>query len=142
VDQQKQPTDQHQDVEQRLRSVGVKPTIQRLEIGRLLFAVPQHLSADQILRRLQKRGSRVSKATVYNTLKLFTQHGLMREISVDSARQFYDSTTHHHHHFYNVDTGELTDINPAALQISQLPELPAGTEAHGVEGVIRVRNKA
>ena len=131
-----------QDIEERLRATGVKPTSQRLEIGTLLLAEPQHMSADQILSRLQKNGSKVSKATVYNTLKLFTEHGLVREVSVDSTRQFYDSTTGHHHHFYNVDSGQLTDINPADLQFSRLPQLPEGTEAQDVEVIVRVRNKA
>ena len=65
----------------------------------------------------------------------------MREISVDATRQFYDSTTHHHHHFYNVDSGELTDIAVNNLKFSQLPELPVGTEAENVEVILRVRNK-
>lgn len=127
-------------VESKLRACGVKPTSQRVEIGAVLVTGPQHMSADQILARLRASGSRVSKATVYNTLKLFTQRGLTREISVDSARQFYDSTTHHHHHFYNVDTGELTDIDPEDLEFSRLPALPLGTEAQHIEVVVRVRN--
>ena len=127
-------------VQERLWAAGVKPTSQRIEIARILLAAPQHMSADQIIVRLQKQGSRVSKATVYNTLKLFTDEGLIREVSVDSSRQFYDSTTGHHHHFYNVDTGELIDIDPMDLQFSKLPELPAGTEAADIEVVVRVRN--
>lgn len=126
--------------EARLRGAGVKLTSQRLEIGALMLATPQHLSADQILTCLQKRGRRVSKATVYNTLKLFTERGLLREVSVDPARQFYDSTTHPHHHFFNVDSGELVDIDAETLQIIGLPELPPGTEAAGVEVIVRVRN--
>ncbi|NND55002.1 MAG: transcriptional repressor [Gammaproteobacteria bacterium] len=128
-------------VEARLRAAGVKPTSQRLEIGRILLSAPQHMSAEQIISRLNSQGSRVSKATVYNTLKLFTDEGLIREVSVDSTRQFYDSTTGHHHHFYNVDTCELIDIDPAELRFSQLPELPEGTEAADVEVILRVRNR-
>lgn len=130
-----------QTIEHKLRDCGVKPTSQRLEIGALLLASPTHMSADQILGELRGRGSRVSKATVYNTLKLFTEHGLTREVSIDSSRQFYDSTTYPHHHFYNVDTGDLTDIEPDDLAFSQLPALPLGTEAEIIEVVVRVRNK-
>ncbi len=133
--------EQKQNIEERLRATGVKPTSQRLEIGTLLLSRPQHMSADEILSQLQRAGSKVSKATVYNTLKLFTEQGLIREVSVDSTRQFYDSTTCHHHHFYNVDSGQLTDIDADALQFSRLPDLPAGTEAQDVEVVVRVRNK-
>lgn len=133
---------QKQEIEEQLRVTGVKPTSQRLEIGRILLAEPQHMSADQILGLLQRNGSKVSKATVYNTLKLFTEHGLIREVSVDPTRQYYDSTTHVHHHFYNVDTGELTDIDPEKLQFSELPQLPEGTETEQVEVIVRVRNKS
>ncbi|MBS94478.1 MAG: transcriptional repressor [Chromatiales bacterium] len=130
-----------QQVEQQLRSSGVQPTKQRMEIGILLLATPQHMSADQILGELRTAGSRVSKATVYNTLNLFACRGLVREVSVDSTRQFFDSTIHPHHHFYNIDTGKLTDIGIDELEFSQLPELPSGTEAQDVEVIVRVRNK-
>ena len=127
-------------IAERLRSNGVKPTTQRLEIGMLLLTTPQHMSADQILVDLRKAGSRISKATVYNTLNLFAENKLIREVSIDSTRQFYDSTTHAHHHFYNVDTGELTDIQLDELAFSSLPELPYGTEAHNIEVIVKVRN--
>ena len=128
-------------VSKRLLANGVKPTKQRMEIGMLLLAEPRHMSADQILGGLRNSGSRISKATVYNTLNLFTSHGLLREVSVDSSRQFYDSTTHVHHHFYNVDTGELTDIKRDELAFSSIPELPEGTVAHDIEVIVRIRNK-
>jgi Fur family iron response transcriptional regulator len=129
------------EVENKLRASGVKPTKQRLEIGMLLFAEARHMSADKIIADLKSEGSRVSKATVYNTLNLFTSHNLIREVSVDPERQFYDSTSGPHHHFYNVDTGELIDIGLGELEFSRLPELPPGTEAQDIEVVVRVRNK-
>jgi Fur family iron response transcriptional regulator len=128
-------------IAERLRSSGVKPTTQRLEVGQLLLSMPQHMSADQILGKLRISGSRISKATVYNTLNLFADHKLIREVSVDSTRQFYDSTIEPHHHFYNVDTGSLIDIQQNDLEFSRLPELPEGTEAHNVEVIVRVHNK-
>lgn len=84
-------------------------------------------------------GSRVSKATVYNTLNLFCDKGLLRTVNVDPSRQFYDPTVHSHHHFYNVDTGELTDIPQDAISLDVGTPLPTGTEEAGVEVVIRVR---
>ena len=84
----------------------------------------------------------VSKATVYNTLGLFTRKGLIREVIVDPSRVFYDPNTCDHHHFYNVDTGELRDIKASELAIETLPELPSGTVADGVDVIIRLRNAA
>jgi Fur family iron response transcriptional regulator len=130
-----------QDILKKLNEHGVMPTSQRVEVAKILLSRPQHVSADQIIDKLNRRGSRVSKATVYNTLKLFSEQGIVKELSVDSTRKFYDSTTHPHHHFFHVDTGKLTDIPEAQVRIDGLPPLPAGTETESVEVLIRVRDK-
>ncbi|MEJ2652950.1 MAG: transcriptional repressor [Gammaproteobacteria bacterium] len=85
--------------------------------------------------------SKVSKATVYNTLGLFAKEGLIREVIVDPTKVFYDPTTVPHHHFYNVDTGSLTDIDADTVVLESLPELPRGTTAAGVDVIIRVRSE-
>ncbi len=125
----------------RLRKNGVSPTQQRVEVAQVLLQRPRHLAADQILDELRESGSQISKATVYNTLRLFCDKGLARALNVDATRTVYDSTTHAHHHFYNVDTGQLQDIPAGQLKISNLPQLPEGTEKESVEVMIRVRDK-
>jgi len=130
-----------QDILDKLDACGVLPTAQRLEIAEVLLAKPQHLSADGIIELLQQAGSRVSKATVYNTLKLFSSRGLVRELHLDASRKVYDSTTHPHHHFFHVDSGELEDIPHDQVEIRGLPPLPEGTEQESVEVLIRVRNR-
>ncbi|MGH8225482.1 MAG: Fur family transcriptional regulator [Gammaproteobacteria bacterium] len=126
----------------KLQNLGIAPTRQRLRIAAAMLAAPQHLSADQVLAEVNRRGSGVSKATVYNTLRLFTERGLLREVVVDPNRVFYDSTIRAHHHFYNPATGELTDIPADRLTVSGLPETPAGTEAAEVEVIVRLRERA
>lgn len=126
----------------RLATHGAKPTTQRLEIAEVVFARPQHLSAEQVLQAARRRGIRVSKATVYNTLNLFVECGLLRELVVDRDRVYYDSTVHAHHHFYNVDTGEMIDIPAESVSFTGVPAAPAGTEQDGVDVIIRVRNRA
>ena len=121
---------------------GIMPTPQRVEIAGILLERPQHLSAEHILERLKASGSSVSKATVYNTLNLFSERGLVKEVMVDPVRKFYDSTTHPHHHFYNVDSGELSDIPDEQVCFKDLPELPEGTERESVEVLIKVRDRA
>ena len=121
---------------------GIMPTPQRVEIASILLERPQHLSAEHIIDRLKAAGSAVSKATVYNTLNLFSERGLVREVMVDPVRKFYDSTTHPHHHFYNVDSGELSDIPDDGVCFDELPDLPVGTERESIEVLIRVRDKA
>lgn len=122
-----------------LRAHAIKPTQQRIQIADVLFARPQHLSADQVLEQVNQRYGHVSKATVYNTLGLFSRKGLIREVIVNPTKVFYDSTTHPHHHIYNVDTGMLMDLNPDVIDIGRLPHPPAGTEIDGVDVVVRVR---
>jgi Fur family iron response transcriptional regulator len=121
---------------------GILPTPQRLEVAAILLEKPQHLSADQIIEQLRTTGSAVSKATVYNTLNLFSEQGLVREVMVDPIRKFYDSTTHPHHHFYNVDSGELSDIPDSQVRFENLPEMPEGTRRDSIEVLIKVRDLA
>ena len=128
------------DLRMKLQEHGILPTPQRLRIAEILLARPQHLSAEQIIERLREAGSDVSKATVYNTLNLFGERGLVRELSVDPERRFYDSRGGLHHHFFNVDTGELIDIDKSEVSFERLPQLPEGTLGEGVEVTIRVRN--
>ena len=71
---------------------------------------------------------------------MFSDCGLVRELTVDPDRKFYDSTTHPHHHFYHVGTGELSDIPADDVRILDLPPLPEGTEQESVEVLIRVRD--
>lgn len=124
-----------------LQRHDIQPTQQRIEIAQILFARPQHMSADQVLAAVNREAVVASKATVYNTLGLFASKGLVREVIVDPNRVFYDSNTRQHHHFYNVDTGTLTDIEATEVAISGMPELPAGTLAEGVDVIIRVRQE-
>ena len=108
----------------------------------VLLAAPTHMTADQLLAALKLSPPRVSKATVYNTLKLFVDHGLARQIHLDPDRCVYDSTMTPHHHFQNVETGEMLDILPEALELAKLPPLPAGTEIDSIDVVIRVRSRS
>ena len=130
-----------EDIINKLKSSGVTPTTQRVEIAQILFARPQHLSAEQILKMVnEEASSTASKATIYNTLGLFTKKGLVKEIIVDPTKSFYDSNVSKHFHFFNTDTGVLTDIPFDAINFDKLPELPQGTELTGLEVIVRIKN--
>lgn len=128
-------------IAQMLEHRDVLPTPQRLDIAELILARPQHMSADQILATMRASGASVSKATVYNTLNLFRERGLLRTVEVDPTRVYYDSTSAPHHHFYNVDTGELIDIPVEAVELTVRTGLPPGTLQEGVDVVVRVRSE-
>ena len=122
-----------------LRAHGVMPTHQRLEIAQVMLSRQQHLSADQVLSLVNAVDAETSKATVYNTLKLFVAKGLLRELIVDPCKVFYDSNIRDHHHFYDTASGRLTDIPSDQILLQALPPLPEGTEAAGVDIIIRIR---
>jgi Fur family iron response transcriptional regulator len=133
------PTLIRSDITDRLRAHGIAPTHQRVEIANVLFSRCEHLSADQILAAVNSRHSETSKATVYNTLKLFLEKGLVREVIVDPTKVFYDPNTQPHHHFYNVASGELTDIPASSMQLAGVPEMPAGMVADSIDVIVRIR---
>ena len=129
------------EIAERLRSRGIAPTHQRIEIANALFTRCEHQSADQIMAVVNAHHSETSKATVYNTLRLFLEKGLVREVIVDPSKIFYDPNTAPHHHFYNLDSGELTDIPVDSLQVSGLPTLPVGMMAESIDVIVRIRQQ-
>src|SRR4030066_2456924 len=127
----KQETDR--EIVELLRRHEINPTSQRVMIARLLFARAMHMSAEDIVRLVNAENRRVSKATVYNTLGLLAEKGVVREVIADPTRVFYDPNTQPHHHFFDVATGELTDISVDQLHVSSLPPLPPGARLEGVD---------
>ena len=129
----------HDDMYALLRLRDISPTNQRIEIALLLFSRCEHLSAEDVFALVNGDTTRVSKATVYNTLGLFAEQGLIREVVADPARIFYDPNTAPHHHFYDTSTGKLMDIPAEEVQIHLLPTVPEGMCLEGVDVIVRVR---
>jgi Fur family iron response transcriptional regulator len=122
-----------------LRQRGIIPTHQRLVIAHVLFARQQHLSAEQLLAMVNQTHAEVSKATIYNTLNLFAEKGLVREVIVDPTRVYYDTRVDAHHHFFDMDSCMLTDIESSAMHVNEVPALPEGMMQEGVNIVVRIR---
>ena len=97
----------------------------------MLLTAPRHITAEQILGALREGAGHVSKATVYNTLKLFVDQGLVRQIHVDPERCVYDSMMAPHHHFQLLETGEMVDIRPGGPRVC---EDAAPAARHGDRG--------
>lgn len=122
-----------------LRARGINATAQRVEITRFMLQKRTHVTADELFRLVNTDTVRVSKATIYNTLGVLAESGLIREVVIDPTRIVYDSNTAPHHHFYNIETGELVDIESTSMSVEGLPPLPVGTEMAGVEVIVRLR---
>lgn len=140
IDQQTHMSESQETIKRKLLECDINPTFQRNEIARVMLSKPQHLSADQVLTLVNARDGHVSKATVYNTLNLFVEKGLIREVAIDPTKIFYDSNTSHHHHYYNEDTGELYDFETDDMSLNPKSSLPENTVQSGVDVVVRVKN--
>ncbi len=124
-----------------LQHFKISPTRQRVEIAEFLFQRPQHLSAEKILDGVTGEGNRISRATVYNTMGLFAQKGVVREVLIDRERVFYDSNPEVHQHLYNVDTRELSDVYGVDVDIALDSELADGLRIIDTDVVFKVTSK-
>ena len=126
-----------------LARVGLRPTRQRLALASHLVGdgLDRHVTAEGLFEAASGADERVSLATVYNTLRAFCDAGLMREITVDGSKSYFDTNMTDHPHFYWEDSATLTDAPSTELEISRLPVLPAGAELVSVDVVIRLRRR-
>lgn len=124
-----------------LSSAGIRPTRQRVALATLLVGDGQnrHVTAEGLHHASRNAGVEVSLATVYNTLRAFCGAGLMREITVDGSKSYFDTRIDDHPHFYWEESGELRDAPAGDLEIARLPRPPAGAEIDSVDVIIRLR---
>ncbi len=124
-----------------LASGGLRPTRQRLALATLLVGDGQdrHVTAESLFEATRSNEDTVSLATVYNTLKAFSAAGLLREITVNGSKCYFDTRLDDHPHFLWEDSAELMDAPADGLEISSLPDAPAGAEISKVDVVIRLR---
>jgi Fur family transcriptional regulator, iron response regulator len=129
------------DVLKRLKDAGLRPTRQRLALGRLLFdGGDRHVTAEQLHVEAAASGAPVSLATVYNTLNQFTSAGLMREVVVEPGRSYFDTNIDDHHHFFFEDTGGLEDIPGEDIALARVPAPPPGARVSRIDVIVRLRN--
>lgn len=124
-----------------LSGAGLRPTRQRLSLAELLIGDGRnrHVTAESLFDKAGQAGVTVSLATIYNTLRSFTDAGLMTEITVDGTRSYFDTRTDEHAHFFWEDSGALTDAPHDAIAFARLPDPPDGADISRIDVVIRVR---
>ena len=122
-----------------LRQAGLRPTRQRLALGRLLFdSGDRHVTAEQLHAEVAALGEHVSLATVYNTLHQFKKAGLVRELAIEGSKAYFDTNTSNHNHFLLESNGELMDIPGDAIRVEGLPQPPEGMKITHVDVVVRL----
>lgn len=121
-----------------LERCGIQPSAQRVAVGHYVLTTTDHPSADEVLERVRKRFPMVSRATVYNTLNLFVEKGLLRAFVLSPGRVVFDPKTESHHHFIDDETGEIVDVPWDAVGVTSVERLE-GLEVHDYQVVMRGR---
>jgi Fur family iron response transcriptional regulator len=130
------------DVNEMLEAAGLRPTRQRIALARLLLSKgPRHLTAAMLYEEATLAKILVSLATVYNTLNQLTNTGMLRQVSVDGSKIYFDTNVSNHHHFYLENNHELVDIPGSDLVLQQPPGVPEGYEIARVDIIVRLRKK-
>lgn len=124
----------------RLQEAGLRPTRQRLGLAEILLSKgDRHVSAEALHAEAVAAGQAVSLATVYNTLRAFTDAGLIRQLTIDAARVYFDTNASSHHHFFDERTGALSDIPAELIEVTGVPAPPAGSEIESIDVIVRVK---
>jgi Fe2+ or Zn2+ uptake regulation protein len=121
-----------------LQAHGINPSAQRVAVAQYVLHTDEHPSADEVWTRVRKRFPQVSRATIYNTLNLFVEKGLLRQFTLNAGRVVFDPKTEDHHHFVDEDTGRIYDVPWDALKISNIPKLD-GFDVREYQVVMRGR---
>ena len=131
------------DILKKLRSSGLRPTKQRVEIAKFLFEREKtfHFTVESLNKLLTKKsGSKIALATVYNTVHAFRTAGHLSEVEVRGNKTYFDTNVSNHHHFYDSDTSELIDIDANDIIIQKIPKAPNGKKIKNVEVFINLKN--
>jgi len=128
----------HQPLLDQLTRHGIRPSSQRVAIAAYVLATEDHPSADEVFRQVKPTLPVVSRATIYNTLKLFVEKGLLRELVLAPGYSVYDPKTEPHHHFLDDASGKIHDIPWDALTVGRVADLP-GLDVRDYSVVLRGR---
>ena len=133
------PSSNYDQVIKKLSNKGIRPTKQRMILAKLLFEKgDRHISAEELYTEVQKEDRKISLATIYNTLKQFTNIGLLKELVIDQNKSIYCSNHDSHYHLYIEDEGKIIDIPQKNIDLN-IPELPACLKFHNIDIIVRIR---
>ncbi len=96
-----------------------KVTNQRKAIADMLFSSNEHLSADEIFKKISSIDPNISIATVYRTLLLFEEFGIVKRLDIGEGRSLYEaagSQKGHHHHLIDIESGKIIEFYDTELE--------------------------
>jgi len=129
------------DILRRLRQSGIQPTAQRLAVARFVLDTTSHPTAEEVWQRVRRGSPTLSRATVYNTLNLLVEKGLLKAQVVREGAVVFDAHVARHHHFVDEETGEIQDVPWDAVKVVG-EWSPRGYEVQDYQVVMRGRRRA
>ena len=130
-----------QETLQALTEHGIQPSAQRVAVADYVLYTTDHPSAEQVWAEVKRSFPMLSRATVYNTLNLFTDKGLLRELVLAQGKVVFDPKLDPHHHFLDEETGEIVDVPWAALDVRRVHNLN-GFDVREYQVVMRGKKSA
>ena len=128
-----------ENIKEILRSKSLKITKQRLLVASYLFdGHNKHVTAEDLFKKLNKSKSKISLATIYNTLHEFYKKKLINKLSINSEKIYFDTNMSSHHHFYNKEDEMLVDVSNN-LKINGLPNPPKGKKIEKIEVLVHLK---
>jgi Fur family transcriptional regulator, iron response regulator len=125
----------------RLQESGIQPSAHRVAVAEYVLRTDEHPSADEVWAKVGKR-LLISRATVYNTLNLLAQKGLIRALTLAGGRVVFDPKLDPHHHFIDEQSGAIHDVPWEAVRVSDVEALrPKGYEVREYQVVMRGRRR-
>ena len=128
---------------EKLRSSGLRPTKQRLEICKLLFDRKKtfHFTIGDLSKILKKiTNKKISLATIYNTVHSFKKKGYLKEISINRDKSYFDTNTSNHHHFLDINTNELIDLKEEDVNKIKIKKNLPGKKINSIEVLVKIEN--
>ena len=133
------PMDLYNQAIKKIENRGIRTTKQRRVLAKILFDKGnRHVSADELYQDVKKEDRKISMATVYNTLKQFTNLGIIREVVVDQNKSLYCTNRKNHYHLYIEDEGKIIDIPLKNIDLN-IPSIPACLQLHNIDVIVRIR---
>ena len=127
----------------KLRSSGLRPTKQRIKICEVLFNTDKtfHFTINELVKKISKStNSKISLATVYNTVHAFKKKGYVKEIPLNSDQSYFDTNTSHHHHFYDESQKDLIDLDDSDIDPIKINTKIPGKKIKSVEVLVKVED--
>lgn len=118
---------QHDTTTRDLAGKGFRPTAQRALVLSVVQSADKHLTAAEIFERVRQRDPRVGYGTVYRSLHLLVEHGLIQELTFADQSSRYDGRTERHDHVHCTTCGVILDVEvPMALMATHVAEERSG----------------